>query len=291
MFEQKKKRFSIKRFIFLVLLAAILAFASKIFIAEAYRIPTSSMESTLFAGDYVIVNKLTYGPKTPSIIPFTEIEIPSVKFPMLSNIERNEILIFEYPDIIKHNLTEEKSNYIKRCVALPGDTLSIINRKVHVNGKVVDEPATLHFSRTRSKFFGVPNHSIFPTGSEWNEDNYGPILIPKEGIKIKLSPRNLGRWIDVIKYENSKSEVVQKNGTVYLDGDELYSYTFKNNYYFFLGDNRDESFDSRFWGFVPEHKIIGKPFIIYWSLNHDTDINDIAKFWNSIRWNRIGTLL
>lgn len=288
MSKKNKKDFSLKRFLILVLLAAILAFVSKVLIAEAYRIPTSSMESTLLAGDYVIVNKLTYGPRTPGVIPFTSIEIPSIKLPMISEIHRNDILIFEYPDIIKHELTEEKSNYVKRCVALPGDTLSIINRKVHVNGKLLNEPSTLHFSRTKSKIFGVPNRSIFPEDSEWNEDNYGPILIPRAGENIHLSPRNISRWVDLIKYENKDSQISITNGKIIGDNIELKTYTFKNNYYFFLGDNRDDSYDSRFWGFVPEEMIIGKPIIIYWSLESQ---DQSAGFFDSIRWDRIGTTL
>lgn len=288
MVDKKKKNFSLKRFLFLVTLAAVLAFFSKVFIAEAYRIPTSSMESTLFAGDYVIVNKLFYGPKTPDVIPFTDIRIPSIKFPMISDIERNDVLIFEYPNIIKDELSEENSNYVKRCVGLPGDTLSIINRKVHINGKVLDEPSTLHFTRSKSKFFGVPNSSIFPHDSEWNEDNYGPILIPRKDLTIKLSPRNISRWIDLIIFENDKSHFEISNGKILQDGVEIDSYTFKNNYYFFLGDNRDESYDSRFWGFVPEQNIIGRPMIIYWSLDME---NNSSNFFEKIRWGRIGTLL
>jgi len=288
MSDQNKKNFSLRRFLLLIILAAALAFFSKLFIAEAYRIPTSSMESTLFAGDYVIVNKLTYGPRTPNVIPFTDIEIPSIKFPMISTIHHNDIIIFEYPNIIKHDLSEEKSNYVKRCVGLPGDTLSIINRRVHVNGKVLKEPPTLRFSRTKSKIFGVPNHSIFPKGSEWNEDNYGPILIPKAGEKIRLSSRNITQWIDLIKFENEDSKIALINGKVIKDGIELQTYTLKKDYYFFLGDNRDESYDSRFWGYVPEEMIIGKPMIIYWSVSlQDTSIG----FFDSIRWSRIGTIL
>lgn len=286
--DQKKKNFSLKRFITLILFAASLAFISKVFIAEAYRIPTSSMEATLFAGDYVIVNKITYGPRTPSTIPFSDIEIPVIKFPMMSTIHHNDMLIFEYPDIIKHELNDGKSNYVKRCIGLPGDTLSIINRKVHINGKLLNEPSTLQFSRTKSKIFGVPNHSIFPQDSEWNEDNYGPILVPKKGESVKISPRNISRWIDLIKYENKDSEVNVLHNKLLIDRNEIDSYTFNDNYYFFLGDNRDESYDSRFWGFVPEENIIGKPIIIYWSIENDGNSDS---FFDAIRWSRIGTLL
>lgn len=291
MFKKKQKLFSLKRFLILLLFAVILAFGSKVFIAEAYRIPTSSMETTLSAGDYVIVNKFSYGPRTPDYLPFTSIKIPSIKFPMISNIERNDVLIFDFPDILKTDFPNGKSNYIKRCVALPGDTLSIINRKVIVNGKPLDELQTLHFSRTRSKYLGVPNKFIYPHDSEWNEDNYGPLVIPKKGVTVQLSQRNYSRWVDLIIFENREQNITTSSNKIFVDDEEIVSYTFKNNYYFFLGDNRDESFDSRFWGFVPEQNIIGKPFFIYWSVNHNIDITDIVKFWNSIRWSRIGSLI
>lgn len=289
--EKSKQSFSLRRFLVLLLLAAILAFASKIFIAEAYRIPTSSMETTLFAGDYVIVNKFLYGPKTPNFIPFTEIEIPSIKFPMLSGIDRNDVVIFEFPKIIDFDLPDEKSNYVKRCAALPGDTLSIINRKVYVNGNELDEPKTIHFSRSRSKIFGVPNRAIFPNDSEWNEDNYGPLLIPAIGLTVNISARSINRWLPLIKYENQDLYVYSENQKLFINDEEVTSYTVKENYYFFLGDNRDESYDSRFWGFVPEKNIIGKPFLIYWSVDQKTEITNITKLWNSIRWSRIGSLI
>ncbi len=291
MSKKNKKSFSLKRFFKLLILAILLAFASKIFIAEAFRIPTSSMENTLMAGDYVIVNKLTYGPKTPSVIPFTSIEIPSLKIPMFSSVERNEVLIFEYPNITETHIEEGKSNYIKRCIGLPGDTVSIINRVIYVNGKKLNNPSTVKFSREKSKFLGVPNKTIFPHNTEWNEDNYGPLLIPQKGLKIELSKRNLDRWIDVIKYENPGSQIIIKENNVTIDGKSKSTYVFKQDYYFFLGDNRDASYDSRYWGFVPEEKIIGNPLIVYWSVNDEINSSNIKTFWNSIRWNRIGTFI
>lgn len=289
MSKDKIKSFSSRRFLRLLVLAALLAFISKIFVAEAYRIPTSSMENTLFAGDYVIVNKLFYGPRTPEYLPFTSIEIPSVAFPMSSSIERNEILVFEYPNILKGDLIDDKANYIKRCVALPGDTLTIINRQLFVNGKDLKNPLTIKFSRNKSKLFGVPNQSIFPNDSDWNEDNYGPILIPKEGQAVKLSSRNHQRWFDIIRYENPGAEISIINNDLFFNSEKLSEYEFKNNYYFFLGDNRDESFDSRYWGFVPEEMIIGKPLLVYWSIDQSEGSIKQKSFWEAIRWERIGT--
>lgn len=249
------------------------------------------MENTLFAGDYVIVNKLFYGPETPEYLPFTSIEIPSITFPMLSTIERNEILVFEYPNIIRDNSIDDKANYIKRCVALPGDTLNIINRQLFVNGKDLKNPLTIKFSRKQSRLFGVPNKLIFPNDSDWNEDNYGPILIPEKGLTIKLSSKNLHRWIDVIKYENADSEITLVNDDLFINSEKVSEYKFQNDYYFFLGDNRDESFDSRYWGFVPEEMIIGKPLLVYWSIEQNEESMRQKSFWESIRWERIGTTI
>lgn len=289
--SKEKRTFSIRRFIWLVFLAALLAFTSKVFVAEAFRIPTSSMENTLFSGDYVIVNKLSYGPKTPERIPFTSIEISVVHLPAFSEVERNEILVFEYPNIVPNEISEEKSNYIKRCIGLPGDTVSIISRSLYVNGNQLENPATLKFIRSKSKFLGVPNKSIFPENAEWNEDNYGPILIPKEGATVKINNRNIERWKDIIRFENHDKEVAVENNLIKINSKAISEYQFKRNYYFFLGDNRDESFDSRYWGFVPEENIIGKPIIVYWSVENQVNTKNIETLWNSIRWTRIGTII
>lgn len=291
MSKDNKKKFSLRRFIILIFLAALLAFSMKVFVAEAFRIPTSSMENTLFAGDYVVVNKLTYGPNTPKQIPFTTIEIPSFNFPMISDIERNEVMVFEYPNIVEVNISDYKSNYIKRCVGLPGDTLSIINRVLYVNDAELINPVTVKFSRNKSKFLGISNESIFPKDAEWNEDNYGPIVIPKKGQKVQMTELNINKWKDIVRYENSGSDIFVKNNIIYLDSKPLEEYKFKNNYYFFLGDNRDESFDSRYWGFVPEENIIGKPLFVYWSVKNEINTSDIEKLWNSINWSRIGTII
>ena len=291
MSKDNKKKFSLRRFIILIFLAALLAFSMKVFVAEAFRIPTSSMENTLFAGDYVVVNKLTYGPRTPKQLPFTTIEIPSFSFPMISNVERNEVLVFEYPNIVEINVSDYKSNYIKRCVGLPGDTLSIINRVLYVNDAELINPVTVKFSRHESKFLGIPNESIFPQNAEWNEDNYGPIVIPRKGQKVQMTKLNMNKWKDIVRYENGDSEIRVTDNIIYLDSEPLEEYEFKNNYYFFLGDNRDESFDSRYWGFVPEDNIIGKPLFVYWSVKNEINTADIEKLWNSINWRRIGTII
>lgn len=285
MHSSKRKSFIWTRPLKLILIAFILAFTAKMFLAEAYKIPSGSMEDTLLAGDFVIVNKIAFGPSTPQYLPFTDIEISTITLPFLTEIERNKIYIFKYPGDQGSLIPGEDKNYIKRCVGLPGDTLRILARKLYVNNEELSSPKTLKFKRKNAKFFGVPNSLIFPQGSEWNEDNYGPIVVPYKGQKIKLNKNNFNRWRDIINRESGNEIVTINDSGVLVNNKHIENYTIQKDYYFFMGDNRDESFDSRFWGFVPKNNIIGKPLIIYWSIDVN---NDSAGFFDRIRWNRIG---
>lgn len=115
----------------------------------------------------------------------------------------------------------------------------------------------------------------------WTRDNYGPVWIPKKGASVELTEKNLAVYARCIKnYENNSLEV--KNGTIYINGEAATSYTFKYDYYFMMGDNRHASADSRSWGFVPEDHIVGKPILIWLSLDKDRSLFD-----GGIRWNRL----
>jgi signal peptidase I len=232
---------------------------------------------------------------------------------------------------------DKRDNYIKRCVAIPGDTLQIINRKVYTNGQpqkdypgiqfsyyiVLNEGANISdrvFERmniydimrsgnmihayltneevnTIREFKGVrevvgneywdsyafdyyPNDTTF----RWSLNNFGPLYIPRKGSTIELNAKNLILYERVISYyEKNKLEV--KDGIVLINGKESDSYTFKMDYYWMMGDNRHSSLDSRFWGFVPEDHIVGRPRLIWLSIDKN------KKFINRIRWNRMFKLV
>ena len=129
------------------------------------------------------------------------------------------------------------------------------------------------------------DYRVFPNEPElypWNVDNFGPLWVPRKGATVKLTTENLPLYRDIIdKYEANTLEV--RNGQILINGAPADSYTFKMDYYFMMGDNRDNSLDSRFWGFVPEDHIVGKPRFVLISFDKD------KKFPANIRWNRMFT--
>lgn len=247
-----------------------------------FVVPTGSMENTVMTGDFLLVNKFKYGPSTPQVIPFFNIPLPYYKTPPIIDPKQGDVIVFIYPGDRNEVKPKEFLYYLKRCVAVSGDVLQIVNKKILVNGVEFALPPNAKFDPFIST---MPYDTLrtFPIGKGYSKDNYGPIRIPKTGDIINLSIQNIQEWQVFIGREGHK---VETQGTqVLIDGKPVTSYTVERDYVFGIGDNRDNSEDSRFWGFVPKQDVVGTPMMVYWSWN--TDANDFGSKLKSIRWSRL----
>ena len=278
--------------------AAIAAFFIITFIIQNTRIPTGSMEDTILVGDFVLVNKFIYGSSSPKYIPFTEIELPFFRLPAFKEPQATDIVVFEYPGDRDQLVPNELGvNYVKRCIGTPGDTVEIIDKVVFVNGKEFWKPPFIKYYKGRWGDYlkpvpkSVAEPRIFPKGMPWNEDNYGPLVIPRKGQTIPLNKYNIEQWRTIIDREYNEKVVAIKNGVITIKDVPVSSYTFKKDYYFMMGDNRDDSLDSRFWGLVPRDLVVGQAFITLFSWDRDIPFSQLFKLLGSIRLDRILLLL
>ncbi|HEY0091559.1 MAG TPA: signal peptidase I [Flavobacterium sp.] len=348
-----------------LLFAIIVATLVHTYVMQPFTIPTSSLEKSLLVGDFLFVSKFHYGARTPmttvaapmvhDTLPVINTksyskwpQLPYFRFPGLETIENNDIVVFNWPVDTVYKFfdrsgrkadkpIDKKSNYVKRCVGIPGDNLSVVDGYVHINGKklilperarpqysytvitdgsaldpnyMVNElsvtdgvyqinPTTLHLramteaSAERLKnnpaiksvirnISKEPEPGIFPQTKNWNVDNLGPVYIPEKGKTIALNAETLPFYKRVIsEYEGNELRV--SGDEIRINGQVASSYTFKQNYYWMMGDNRHNSEDSRYWGFVPENHIVGKPVFIWMS------IDSHQSGFNKIRWERLFT--
>ena len=272
-----------------ILITVAVALALKMFVVEAYRIPSGSMENTLMVGDFLLVNKLAYGLRTPHYIPLTNVKVTSLSLPLFAAVERGDIVVFEYPNGIDYLESEGQVNYIKRCVGLPGDTVVIRESRVFINGRELTQPA---HGKSSYPGFLFPNVGIrlLPGGKGYTEDDYGPVVVPKEGDRIRLNAQTFEDWRSLVQLEGHRI-YLGADGSVGVDGKEASEYVVEENYYFVLGDNRHNSLDSRFWGFVPDKNLIGEALMVYWSWDLDIAMTSVRDKVSSIRWNRIGSFV
>lgn len=357
-----------------ILFAVIAATLVHTYLIQPFTIPTSSLEKTLLVGDFLFVSKFHYGARTPmtavafpmvhDTIPGLNVksylekpQIPYFRLPGFQDVERNDIVVFNWPvdtmlqmmytDKYYYKPIDKKTNYVKRAVGVPGDSLEIINGKIYINSQPLELPdrAKPQFSYTGTtkgqpfnyanlyerygvtdpymynpanntfvinlteeayqRFKNHPNvesltRNIDPPGNtepgifpvrgdqDWNKDNLGPIFIPKEGVTSPINAENFHLYERIIEvYEGSEvksnNELELEGNQVFLNGQPIDSYTFKQDYYWMMGDNRHNSLDSRYFGYVPETHIVGKPVLIWLSL----DAN--ASGFDKVRWDRMFT--
>ena len=259
------------------------------FVLASFEVPTGSMENEIQTGDFLLVNKFVFGGTTPRTIPFTNVRIPAFKLPSLWQVERGDVIVFIFPGLRDEVQATDFAYYLKRCMAVSGDTLKVVNRVVYVNGKPAPVPRNIKFNSALIKPERYADSRVFPKGAPFNEDNYGPIVIPRKGDVIQLNVDNYEQWDTFIRREGHATEL--RNGKIYVDNVVRNSYTVGQDYVFGMGDNRDNSLDSRFWGFIPVSSVVGSPLVVYWSWDSDLPLQDVVNKITSVRWGRIGAIV
>lgn len=336
------------------------------YIMQPYTIPTSSLEKSLLIGDFLFVSKFHYGARVPmttiaapmvhDTLPFIKIksylnkpQLPYLRIPGFQKIKRNDIVVFSWPvDTVEYFFQktdrkirkpiDKKSNYVKRCVGIPGDSLKIIAGDLYINGKLSVMPDrarpqyfydvntggnTINVNTLQTKYHvreggRLPDgnyvlnlseddakllsknpvvktmvkrlaprgegEDVFPNDAKllWNKDNFGPVYIPEKGKTVQLDKNSIAFYKQIIR-EYEKNEIELAGDQVMINGAPANSYTFKQDYYWMMGDNRHNSEDSRYWGFVPFNHVVGKPVFIWFSWNSQ------GKGLGKVRWERLFT--
>lgn len=402
-----------------IVFAVVAATLVHTYFMQPYVIPTGSLERTLRIGDLLFVSKFHYGARTPmttvaapmvhDTLPLLRVrsylnfpQLPYFRLPGFQKVKKNDIVVFSWPaDTVRVFFKKEKgvdkpidkkSNYVKRCVGTPGDSLEVIDGTVYINGEILKlsdrakaqfdykvysqkgvssrlllSAGATEFNRTYlsaplnqaqinainpyilgggpnqkgeleiiTKSAGIPmkvirsaglslrevsnrqrlvpltddmveelrkntaidsvvkvleakgqkGYNIFPhhPSYSWNNDNFGPIYIPKRGDRVQLNPQTLPLYKKIIR-DYEEKEINVNGNQISIDDNVVESYTFEQDYYWMMGDNRDHSEDSRTWGYVPENHIVGKPVFIWLSFDN---FNDGIANWRP-RWDRIFT--
>lgn len=250
----------------LLMIMVVTLLVVRIFIFEPYSIPddSPSMRPTIVEGDVMLVNKLPYTIRSLRTLPFTNARIPYLEIPGLGSLERGDVVVFDDP--APDDYYGDAEQYVKRCVAIAGDTVQLVEGRIRINGGEVPPVAGEGERRApveRSKAFAPLRDGL-------------PIVLPYNGYRIEMDSTALELWRWLIEREGVSVEY--SNRIVFLDGLPATHYTVQRDYFFALGDNSYNSRDSRFFGFVPYDNLIGQAWIIYWS----RDLN------GDIRWERIG---
>lgn len=254
----------------IILVSPIIYYALfRIFVVGVYPVPSDSMQPAIMPGDVILVNKLKLGPRTFKSLDFLNcdtIPVKNIRFKGYGQIERNDVVVFNYPyaDSWSRARFNYKAIYVKRCLGLPGDTISIENGFYKVAGFnkfLGNQDNQYRLSQFPDEILDTISGNRRENG--WTVKNFGPLYIPKAGDRICLDSINREYYTRIIEWETG-GQVTSKNGIYYLNSDTISCYIVQNNYYFMAGDKVSNSRDSRFWGLLQEEYIIGVvPFILY----------------------------
>jgi len=250
-------------------------------------VPTGSMENEVMAGDFLFVNKFIYGGSTPQTIPFLNVPLPYFRLPGIREPEKGDVIVFIFPGMRDQIEPDEFQYYLKRCVATAGDTLEIRDARVFVNG--VEQAPPPHVRFDSEGIGGDDRLKTFPIGADYTRDNWGPMRIPKKGDVIPLDRTTYDAWKIFIAREGH--DISMQGEIIDIDGEPVTSYVVERDYCFGMGDNRSNSLDSRYWGFIPIEDVVGSPWIVYWSWDPDIPLRRIGDKVESIRWGRILTAI
>ena len=250
-----------------------------------FHIPSDSMYPALQAGDNVLVNKWIMGARIFNIWDALEDkEVKIHRLPGVGKIKRNDVLVFNFPYPAKKDslAMDVMLYYVKRCIALPGDTLEIRNGFYRIRG-TEEELGNIAAQRrisglTENNSRGVVMES-FPWSKRlgWTIKEFGPLPVPAEGQVVSLDSTSILFYQHIIRYEQKK-KLSLRDKLVYLGDSLIREYRFRENYYFVSGDNMENSRDSRYWGLLPESYIVGKATRI-WKSEAPGD--------GHIRWDRV----
>lgn len=274
-----------KRLIKILVLVLILALVLKIFVLDAFKIPTASMKDTLLEGDFLLVNKTAYSISTPYQIPFVGKRLSKTEIISTGKPEFNDVVAFEIPANMYDPNSEEYAVLIKRIIGLPGDTVEIKDQILYINNKIYRTPSFIKLNLEEVPIENI-NKDLFPYNNKWSLENYGPIVVPKKRMAVELDPKNILLWQNAINTDYGNKVVSVEGTVVNINNQPIREYVFAKDYYFVLGDNRKNSIDSRYFGYIPEEWIIGKAFMIYWS-QMPIQSSGISDYFSSIRFSRL----
>lgn len=247
------------RYVRVVLIVLLLAATLKAFVLDAVHVGTRSMEGSVIPGDFLLLDKTGYGGRyTEGLLPAgTHSLIPgflSGKIP-----RRGAVVAFLPPADVHSPDNGPVPTVIKRCIAIGGDTVTLLHGILCVNGTAVT---------------GAP----IEAGEFLKEGR--TLRVPRKGDVLRLNPRSVALWRNFLRREGHRVSV-GGDGSVFLDGEPVREYTVDRDYLFVLGDHHTLSFDSRHWGLLDADRVIGEPVMVYWSLGEG----------GAIRWGRIGTII